>query len=285
MRAHGTTVLYVFHEPESIWNLFAEGWRQIVRFPFSAICSIAMLRIASGVLVPSTHARALYERHYLRHNPAVFTMPLVFEDEIGPSAFEEARRNKRFFGFIGSASKGHGIGEFVSFAKYAIRNGSTIPFVIATRRSMCRLLARDVELSRYVDEGKILVHHGRILSNGEINQWYLESFCVWNVYRRSTQSGVLPRAFMAGTPVLARRIGSFPEYVRAQETGEFVDSGVDLAALLRVAEEIRGRCGSYAGPCRETFLSKFHYRANSARLAEILDQIHTRKKAKLHLAL
>ena len=284
MRAHGTSVVYIFHEPESIWNLASEGWRQIVRFPFSTYCSVAMLRIASGVLVPSAYARSLYERYYLRHNPAVFTMPLVFEDEIASTALDEARRNKRFFGFIGSVSKGHGIDEFLSFAKYAIRNGSTIPFVLATRRNMGRWLARDEELSGYAGEGKILLHHGRVLPNDEINRWYLDSFCVWNVYRRSTQSGVLPRAFMAGTPVLVRRIGSFPEYVREGETGEFVESGHDAEALLRAAERIRGRCGGYVDPCRETFLRTFHYKANSARLAEILDQVQTQGEARLQLA-
>jgi glycosyltransferase involved in cell wall biosynthesis len=278
MRAFGARVLYIFHEPESIWNLLGEGWRQIVRFPFSTLSSIATLCVSSAVIVPSQCARSLYDRHYRRYNGNVFTLPLLLDDEIDPARFEQARGSRRYFGFIGSASKGHGIDEFVAFAKYAIRSGSTIPFVIATRRSLSGLLRKDEEFSRLAGAGRILVRHGRVLSNDEINQWYLNCFGVWNVYRRSTQSGVLPRAYMAGTPVLARRIGSFPEYVREGSTGEFVDSGCEPAAILVAAEGMRKQFPVYADGCRRMFLETFHYQANGKRLAAILDEARLRTR-------
>jgi glycosyltransferase involved in cell wall biosynthesis len=195
----------------------------------------------------------------------------LFDDEIDPAHLEQARTKKRFFGFIGGASRGHGIDEYVAFAKYAIRSGSSIPFVIATRRDMSQLLFKDEELSTMAREKKILIRHGKVLSNDEINQWYLDCFGVWNVYRRSTQSGVLPRAYMAGTPVLARRIGSFPEYVQEGVTGEFVDTGYDPAAILAAVERMRQRFPAYFDGCRRMFLETFHYPANSKRLAAILD--------------
>jgi len=270
LRLKGSSFLYLFHEPESIWNLAGEGWKQLVRFPFSTLCSIAMLRASNGVVVPSSRARAQYEAHFLEHNRNVHTMPLLFDDEIGGPCMDAMRHGKRFFGFVGSACKSHNFDAFLAFAKFAIRAGSTIPFAIATRDDISNSLNADTELATYVSHGRIHVRQGRVLSNQEINQAYLDCFCVWNVYGRSTQSGVLPRAFMAGTPVVASRIGSFPEFVLPGITGEFVDSAEDCSGILRAAERIRSESPAYVDRCRRMFLETFYFKANGDRLASIL---------------
>jgi glycosyltransferase involved in cell wall biosynthesis len=198
-------------------------------------------------------------------------MPLLFDDEIGGERFERMKNYKRSFGFVGTACRSHGFDEFVAFAKYAIRNGSDIPFTIATGVDLTRVLRADSDLSRMVSEGRIRLHHGQKLSNDEINQHYLQCFCVWNVYRRSTQSGVLPRAFMAGSPVLASRVGSFSEYVRTGITGEFVDSDADPAVILEVVESMRKHSLTYVEECRKTFKGIFYWRSNLSKLAEIIE--------------
>jgi glycosyltransferase involved in cell wall biosynthesis len=276
MRLDETSIFYLFHEPETIWNLGGEGWKQLVRFPISTWCSIATLRLSDCVIVPSSRALQQYSRHFRKHNRNVHTIPLLFDDEIGTAGVERMRDSKRFFGFVGSACRSHNFDAFVDFAKYAIRQGSAIPFVIATRVDLSSHLQADRELAQRVMEGKIKLHHNRVLSNDDINQCYLDCFCVWNVYRRSTQSGVLPRAFMAGSPVLASRIGSFPEYVKEGVTGEFVDSADDSAAILRAAENIRRHSADYLDGCRKMFLEVFYYRANGNRLATILGSVAAR---------
>jgi len=269
----GTSVLYLFHEPESFWNLAGEGWKQLVRFPFSTLCSIATLRASNGVIVPSLCALAQYKRHFLGHNQNVEVMPLLFDDEIGPVRIDAVRHQKRFFGFVGSACKSHNFEAFLGFAKFAIRSGSSIPFAIATRDDLSACFDANRELAAYASEGRIRVEQGRVLSNEEINQCYLDCFCVWNVYGRSTQSGVLPRAFMAGTPVVASRIGSFPEFVHEGFTGEFVDSASDWPGILRASERIRGDTQAYVDRCRKMFLNTFYYKANGKRLASILAKV------------
>jgi glycosyltransferase involved in cell wall biosynthesis len=273
MRVRGAAVFYLFHEPESIWNLSGEGWKQLVRFPFSTWCSIATLRSSSGVIVPSEKARVQYERHFEKYNRNVHTMPLLFDDEVGAVRVKQSRHSKKYFGFVGSACKSHNFDSFVDFAKYAIREGSTIPFVIATRVDLSSRLNTDREFARCVNEGGIRLQHNRVLSNDEMNQYYLECFCVWNVYRRSTQSGVLPRAFMAGTPVLASRIGSFPEYVLEGLTGEFVDSSEDTAGILLAAEKMRQEPLAYFDGSRKMFLESFFYKANGNRFAKVLSSV------------
>jgi glycosyltransferase involved in cell wall biosynthesis len=197
-------------------------------------------------------------------------MPLPFDDEVGEERFEQMRSRKRYFGFVGTACKAHGFDDFVKFAKYAVLNGGDIPFLIATWVDLSSLLQSDRELAGLVQQGKIRMQHGRRLSNDEINQYYLECFCIWNVYKRSTQSGVLPRSFMAGTPVLASRVGSFPEDVFPGLTGEFADADEDPAAILATVQRMQEHANDYVDVCRKRFLEKFFYTANRAQLVDIL---------------
>jgi glycosyltransferase involved in cell wall biosynthesis len=274
LRAQKTSVLYLFHEPESVWNwqvLKSEGAMKAVRFLFSTYYSIKTLRQASGVIVCSSYAQWLYQQNYLRFNSNVYVMPLLFDDEVGTERFEQMRSKKQYVGFVGTACKAHGFDAFVNFAKFSLRKGSDISFAIATRINLASLLQSDQELANLVKQGKIRMQHGRELSNEEINQHSLECFCIWNVYRRSTQSGVLPRSYMAGTPVLASRVGSFHEEVQPGFTGEFVDVNEDPAAILATVQNLREHAADYFDECRKRFLEKFYFRANCNQLTEIVN--------------
>ena len=276
LRLRGAAVFYLFHEPGQVWNwkfLLSVGWSQTVRSVISSCFNIATVRRSTGVIVHSTCALAMYKENHFRHNRNVHAMPLLFDDEIGSERVEQARFHKRFFGFVGTACKSHGFDIFVKFAKYAIRSGSSIPFSIATRVDLSLLLAQDSELARLVREGRIRMQHGRGLSNDEINFHYLECFCIWAVYRRSTQSGVMANAFMAGSPVIATRVGSFPEYVIPGVNGEFVDSIDDFDAILRLAEKMRQEVLTYSEGSRKTFLDTFYYIASRKKMTELLGSV------------
>lgn len=271
MRQRGIEVLYVFHEPVPIKYRLAEGWKEILKLIVAKGASLSMLRESTTVLVASNYARALYDRYYSRHNRNVETFPLLFEDEVGPDAVTSGDE-RRYFSFLGYAVKAHDFDGFVAFAKYAIREGSTIQFQIATRNDLSAYLAGDGELSEYTRTGQIRIQHGRMLSNDEMNSFYAQSFCAWSAYTCSTQSGALVRAFMTGTPVLANSEGSFPEFVQTGMNGESIRETRDYRSLLRAAETIRANFHEYSAGARRSFLNTFHYPANRQRFAQILAQ-------------
>lgn len=269
MRAARTTVVYLFHEPDSVWNHLAEGLPEIVRLIAARYCSIAMLRRSCAVIVPSACAQTLYQRYFQKYNRNVHTLPLVLDDEISAERLAGTVETRPYFAFIGNALKAHDFEGFLAFAKHAMRAGSSFRFLVATKTDLGQLVARDAELSSYAKSGQIEIHHGRVMPIQEINEYHLRSFCVWNVYKCSTQSGVLARAFMSGSPVLANRIGSFTEFVQAGANGEFVESN-DPAAILDVVEGMRSRVQTYVRGCRRSFLNTFYYQANQTKLNAIL---------------
>jgi glycosyltransferase involved in cell wall biosynthesis len=139
--------------------------------------------------------------------------------------------------------------------------------MIASRFPLPEYVLKDKIISRNLDRIELMC--GRTLQNKEIDSCYARSFAVWNLYRRSTQSGVLPKAFMFGTPVVASRIGSFPEYVRDGFNGRFANAD-DREGVLCAVEELRRRTGEYASNCRRSFLEMFYYRSRLEELRQLL---------------
>jgi glycosyltransferase involved in cell wall biosynthesis len=270
MRARGVEVLYLFHEPAPLSLHWSEGWKEIFKLVVAKYCSIAMLRQSTAVLVPSNCARHLYDGYFARYNQNVFTLPLLFDDECGPGGAAYGKTERPYFSFLGYAIKAHDFDSFVAFVKFSIRAGSSIRFAIATRTDLSDYLAHDAELSRYAAEGWIHIQHGRALSNEEMNQYSRDSFCVWNLYKCSTQSGVLARSFMAGAPVIALKMGSFPEYIVPGVNGEFVTAASDAKAILQAAEKIRQNLSDYVLGSRKTFAETFYYRVHKKDMTEIL---------------
>ncbi len=281
MRARGIEVFYVFHEPVPVRMRLKEGWIEILKLIAAKHCSIAMLRQSSAVLVASAYARELYDRHFKKYNTNVHTFPLLFEDEFNCAELALEPGGRLYFSFLGLAVKAHDFEGFCTFAKYAIRQGSTIRFAIATRTDLSAFLSGDEELARYWKEGRIRIQHGRTLSNEEMNSYCAQSFCVWNIYKCSTQSGALVRAFMTGTPVIAARTGSFPEFIRPGINGELVERSHQFGAILATAEKIRANIETYVNGARSTFLNTFAYPGNRERFARILG---TKRKETLKCA-
>jgi glycosyltransferase involved in cell wall biosynthesis len=270
MRVRGIEVFYVFHEPVPVRMRLSEGWKEILKLIAAKYCSIAMLRQSSAVLVASAYARELYDRHFRDYNPNVHTFPLLFEDEFNCGELALKQGVRPYFSFLGLAVKAHDFEGFCAFAKYAIRAGSSIKFAIATRTDLSACLTGDEELARYGKEGRILIQHGRTLSNEEMNSYCAQSFCVWNIYKCSTQSGALVRAFMTGTPVIATQSGSFPEFIHPGVNGELVERSNHYGAILATAEKIRLNTLTYSQGARKSFKEVFFYGAQRGRLASIL---------------
>jgi hypothetical protein len=283
MKREGVRAWYVFHEPDALRNHFSESLKDLATLAVAQMASITMLLVSSGVIVPSQAALARYQRHFLRYNGNVSVVHLLFDDELPADCRIDSLESRRHFSFIGNASEAHGFRAFLEFAKHALGNGCDFDFSIATRSTISASILNDPEMQRYIELGRMHIQQGRVLSAVEMTASYLESFCVWNLYRCTTQSGVLPRAFMLGTPVIANSRGSFPEFVRPGMNGELIDNSDDWDSILYAALRIRERFPWYARECRRAFCESFHYRAAKGTLLPLLQDSAQRAERSSHL--
>ena len=268
LKRNGTRILYLYHEPwqMSLKYLLDEGIRDTCKAILAHRFTIPMLRLADRVLVASRYALGVYQDSDIRYNPCVSYLPLLYDDD-APSRSDSLIQEKKYFSFIGNPCRAHGFDQFLNVMKAALPLDMETQFLIASRFPLPKSVLREPIFTR--NRSRIVLRCGRAMSNEEINTCYRESICVWNVYRRSTQSGVLPKALMFGAPLVCSNIGSFPQYLASGEAGRIV-SGSDPAEILRAFRELQDNLPARANQCRRLFLSTFYYRAHIDQLAGLL---------------
>ncbi|MBR7784651.1 hypothetical protein, partial [Undibacterium luofuense] len=101
---------------------------------------------------------------------------------------------------------------------------------------------------------------GKPLSNDEINSYFSQSIVVWNAYRRSMQSGVLPKAFMFGTPVLISS-NNRSEFFENNKTGIEISLTYQKSEIYEAIYRIQSDFQKFSNLAREKFLSNFYYKA------------------------
>jgi glycosyltransferase involved in cell wall biosynthesis len=256
LRKNGCKVWYLYHEPWVSIGAYLRTESPIITAKL--ICahylSVKILKAADGVILSSAHAVEAYRRHDYRYNRNYFEIPLLFDDESQRFADEE----RRYFSYIGNITRAHGFDGFIRLIKFSLENDLDIQFLIASRRPLPREVAEDPVITCNPD--RVVVQCGRPLSNDEINRCYARSFCVWNIYRRSTQSGVLAKATMFGTPLLASEVGSFREFISDGCEGRLLQDAAP-ETVLGAYEDIKSNLNRYTMSSRKRFLSTFHYRS------------------------
>jgi glycosyltransferase involved in cell wall biosynthesis len=228
--------------------------------------SLPLLRLADVVVTGSQYALNVYNQKDARYNRNACYFPLIYDDEAGEIT-QDMIWQKCYFSYIGNIGHVHGFDMYIDVMRESFQRKSDQRYLIASRAQLPAFVLKDKIISSNLDKVKILC--GRTLQNSEINSCYAKSLCVWNLYRRSTQSGVLPKAFMFGTPVIASNIGSFPEYIRDGFNGRFA-SVEDRDGVLSVLEQIRRNTDEYAGNCRQNFLDLFYYKSRLSDLRQLL---------------
>jgi len=270
----GAKIIYLYHEP---WHSLREYLKEGVVHAFKAsgahFFSTKLLKIANVVIVPSQFALHLYERKDIKYNNNVFVIPLLFDDEA--NEFEINSEKKKYFSYIGTACKGHAFDRFIdfilSFDKSEILK-LPFRFQIATRTDISKYINKDVDL--LIKQGILKLKQGKPLVNSEINQAYTESFAVWNLYNRSTQSGVLPKTFMFGACPIASNIGSFPEFINNGENGFLIDE-YDFENLKKIVYKSFEEKDKMIVNCRNSFFNYFYFANYKMELKQIIEKIRS----------
>lgn len=263
-------VVYVFHEPYTAHGSYrASGFSRLKAFKVYLIhlVSKATVALSDGVVLPSQNAMAAFKQRYSEAGKSVQVVPLMFEDEAAGGVRAQAERP--FVSYIGTVAEDHAFDRFVDFAEQALErqllNG--LRFQLATRSVLDP--ETTARLAPFVATGQMHVQSGRPLSNDEINEAYGRSLVVWNAYKRSMQSGVLPKAYMFGTPVLVSEANP-SEFFEPGQHGVQVSSRYDTIELCAAVNTITANFEEFSAACRASFLEHFHYRANAVRFLAAL---------------
>ena len=191
---------------------------------------------------------------------------LLFLDEASP---EQLKRARIFISYIGTIAEDHAFDEFVRLMHVCICNESLVPhkFLIATRSEIPEKHSTVIE--QCVLSGRLVVQFGSPMTNDQINDFYAQSYLVWNAYKRSMQSGVLPKAYMFGTPVIMSTYNQ-SEYFDEDVHGVLMSDQYSSEEFEDAILKIQTKWSTLSSNCRSFFLLNFDYRALSSKFMNFL---------------
>jgi hypothetical protein len=214
-KINNSKIIYLYHEPWSGYKsyfYFGNFKRAIRLLLINRLFNRRLVRMSDSIVLPSNKAYLNFQK-YEKNNKCLYKLNLLFFNELNQDISIES---KKYFSYIGLVCADHGFDEFIYNAKFILNNNKDIKVLIATRSDF-KLMPW---MEDFIKNERLVIKKGKVLTNNEINECFYQSFCVWNGYKRSTQSGVLPKALMFGACVIYREdAGSFRDYIKHNATG------------------------------------------------------------------
>lgn len=267
MKRKGVKVVYIFHEPLSPMSDYRKAgfsYKYLARLWVINRISQLTVKWSNLILLPSRKAVDFYEKNPLYKNRNYHYLPLMYDDE---KLERHDFMPRTYFSYIGTVAADHSFDEFLNFVEWAIKENKMpeLRFLIATKSSFT---VPDI----LKDSQRITIQQGRPLTDEEINAYYASTIVVWNAYARTTQSGVLAKSFMFGTPALVLR----------KNCNEFAHDGMEIKAIedntnkdeiAAAIVEVKKNFMVYSSNCRKRFLESFYYRQYNEQFRELIEKL------------
>lgn len=265
LKRKGIKVIYIFYEPLSPMKDYRK-----VGFSFKYLAKLWVINRISSltvkrsdiVLLPSKKAVSFYEKNPSYSNPNYHYLPLMYDDERGEC---HATMLREYFSYIGTVAADHSFNEYLKFVEWAVGENwlPSMKFLVATKSTF-----NVPEVLK--DSERVVIKQGSPLSNTEINKCYAQSFCVWNAYARTTQSGVLAKSFMFGTSALVLK-KNCNEFARDGIEIKAIEDNSNTQAIADAIDEILKEFREFSANCRKRFLTSFYYKNYNECLKKLID--------------
>jgi len=220
-------VIYIFHEPVSFSILIADHGFKLRTLLYGLGLNYfngpKLINRCDYIILPSNKALQLYEKNKkfkVKHSQ----LNLMFlQQKKGAEVLE-----RHYFSYIGTVATNHGFDSYVEFLLSDFCPSSQ-KVMLATNSSVDRMLLNKLR-DKFGKNAKLFT--GQFISEEEMRICYKETLALWLGYANSTQSGILPMAYMFGTPILFSPIDSFKEFAENFITGYEIKPG-DFVSISR----------------------------------------------------
>lgn len=262
LRKRKSKVLYIFHEPLAPLSHYRKSgfsWKYLAKLWVIDHINALTVRWSSNILIPSKKAIEYYHNNPLYRNDNVTYLPLLYDDE---AATVTAQR--KYISYIGTVAADHSFSEFLQYVKAALQNGwhPDCKFLIATKS--------EFEVPESIkDSERVTIQKGCPLTNEEINHAYASSLLVWNAYIRTTQSGVLAKAYMFGTPALVMK-HNLNEFMIEGQTVVSITDNRNTNQIHSAINHILAHTEAFSQNCRDLFMRQFYYKNHNETIKILL---------------
>lgn len=265
LKRQGTKVVYIFHEPLAPMRVYCQaGFSMNYLAKLWVIDHVSALTVkwSDIILIPSRKAVKYYEENSLYTNKNYHYLPLMYSDE---QEKKHLSKERKYFSYIGTVAADHSFTEYLEFVEWAITcnelNG--INFLISTKSEF--VIPEVLKKS-----SRVIIHKAKPMSNEEINEYYSSSIAVWNAYARTTQSGVLAKSFMFGTPTIVLR-SNLNEFTHDGRNVIAIDDNTNKEEIASAIERIYKSQEAFSSECRKEFERSFYYRVYNEQFKTIIN--------------
>lgn len=267
-KVNNCKTFFIYHEPWygiDYWiKEFFHGGVKMNMLPRNVVIHYfakKLLKMVDCVILSSERGKEQYIKSDIKYNNMYKVFPLVFKDE----TINLPHQKREYFSYIATANKEKNFPLFIDFIAHYLPVDSSMKVQIITKTNIKEFWRP--ELDKYVENGRLLIQSGRNLDNEEINIALMRSCCSWLFYHHSTQSGVLARAFMCGSPVLASNQG-FQKYING--ANGIICESEKLDDLYVAYQKIRQNCEIMSLKSKESF-KMFDYKSYMDSFKNILN--------------
>lgn len=264
LKRQGAKIVYIFHEPLAPMREYRKAgfsYKYLAKLWVINRISSLTVKWSDVILLPSQKAVDYYKANPLYKNKNTHYLPLLYDDERTSSL---ALTERKYFSYIGTVAADHSFDEYLQFVKKATEE-NTLPelsFLIATKS--------EFEVPQVLlDSPRVTIRKGKPLSDEEINECYASTYVVWNAYARTTQSGVLAKSFMFGTPAIVLR-KNLSEFTEDGKEVVAIDDNTSFDEIKNSVVKITDSFTRYSDAARKRFEKTFYYRNYNKHLEMVL---------------
>jgi len=242
------------------------GFKGRLMFNIIDLTQSAAVAETTDIILPSPYAIELFNESYNNYHGRVHYAPLLLSDN--PAVKSGPRR---YFSMVGRFNFAKRLDLFVDTINYAAKHKADFDFKIVTSSPIKEYLRN------LTPEGKqrLVINHKNNISDEEIAECVSESYAVLCLQPMITQSGVVPVAFMNSTPVIARNVSGFTQYVKHGYNGWVLPDQCNSQNILAAMEAVRYGIVHLSIGAKQTFDNTFSEK-NWASCYEWLTNMLTR---------
>lgn len=266
LKRQGTKVVYIFHEPLAPMKVYRTAGfsiKYLAKLWVIDHVSALTVRWSDYVLIPSRKAIKYYEDNNLYKNERYYYFPLMYSDECDN---RYANMPRTFFSYIGTVAADHSFDEYLQFVEWVVSKEKLldVKFLIATKSEF--VIPKSLQSSN-----RVTIHKGKPMSDEEINSYYSSSIAVWNAYARTTQSGVLAKSYMFGTPALVLR-KNLNEFTHDGQNVVAIENNANKEEIATAIKKIYNNQKDFSVECRKEFEKSFYYRVYNELFEKIINE-------------
>lgn len=245
-------VVSLVHEPHTSHKMVYGLKRSLLLVLYEALNGLTIAE-SHGVILPSPNAMRAFRYRYRGFGGEARLMPLPFVDK---ACFQEMER--RYVTFLGHVRHPHqkGVDLFLEMVEESHRREYGLEFQIISANDVTGLI-------RGLSSGarkSLRVISGDRLRDEDISRALRQSVVVMLLQRRVMQSGVLPMAYMNGTPVIVSDLFGFTQFVDHSRTGWVLPVEPTLQERFEAIRSVQEQLSVMSFACRQYYLNTFDSR-------------------------